>query len=266
MIAIGPPDPSGRRGLRDRDSGVGRGRDRGRTGCRAAVRALLGLAGGGGTGPGRLATGDFNGDGRPDIVTTDGDGIGATVLLGDGDGGFTPAPASPIEIAGGVIGGATVGDFNHDGKADLAIAQPGAGNVAVMLGNGGGTFRPAPGSPLTAGAQNGPDEVLVGDFNGDGNEDLVVNDLTNTSHLAILLRDGRGDFGPPIGIGVASENPGSVAAADLTGDGKPDLATTLLGGFTTSTLPGAEVLVGDGAGALPRHPARRLPLAPARWL
>src|SRR5438034_215867 len=77
---------------------------------------------------------DINGDGKLDLVTE------GSVRLGNGDGTFKPAVnfstgASPISVA--------VGDFNRDGKPDLAVANNGSGNVSVLLGNGDGTFQPA---------------------------------------------------------------------------------------------------------------------------
>ena len=97
-----------------------------------------------GAGAKGIASGDFNGDGKNDLVVTDG-GTFAYISLGNGDGTF--AHATAIKLRAGA-GGIVVGDLNGDGKADIAIANFGPqnnshGSVAVLLGHGDGTFAPA---------------------------------------------------------------------------------------------------------------------------
>jgi hypothetical protein len=101
--------------------------------------------------PQGIVTGDFNGDGIPDLATVDGnyfEGLpgDVTILLGNGDGTFRSAPTltagnSPWSIA--------IGDFNGDGKADLAIPNGNSNNVSIFLGNGDGTFVKVLASPAT---------------------------------------------------------------------------------------------------------------------
>jgi len=129
-----------------------------------------------------------------------------------------------------------VGDFNGDGKLDLAVANQDANTVSILLGDGTGNFTTAS-SPATG---SYPYSVAVGDFNGDGKLDLaVVNTDSNT--LSILLGDGTGNFtaasSPATGI-----NPLSVAVGDFNGDGKLDLAVANEGSNTVS------ILLGDGTG------------------
>jgi hypothetical protein len=110
-----------------------------------------------------VAEGDFNGDGKLDLAIVNAASNTVTVLLGNGTGGFTAAPGSPFPVGTGpqfVV----VGDFNEDGKPDLAIANSFGNNVTVLLGNGAGGFTAAPGSPFPAGAV--PSSLAVGDFNG----------------------------------------------------------------------------------------------------
>ena len=118
---------------------------------------------------------DFNGDGRLDLAVTSFGGI--SVLLGDGDGTFQPQLT--YAIPGGDPGGwgdsgIVAGDFNGDGRTDLATAD-GNGFVSVLLGNGDGTFQPA--TEYAAGYF--PGAIVAGDFNGDGRLDLAVTDQGN---------------------------------------------------------------------------------------
>ena len=154
-----------------------------------------------------MAVADFNGDGKLDLVTANyGDNFSVSVLLGDGTGGFTAAPGSPF-MAGSAPGSVAVGDFNGDGKPDLAVAHNSSNNVTVLLGNGSGGFTAAPGSPFPAGS--GPDSVAVGDFNGDGKPDLAIANYIDST-VTVLLGNGAGGFTPapgspfPVGINAAT--------------------------------------------------------------
>ena len=139
-----------------------------------------------GAGPNSLAVGDFNGDGTPDLAIANTGTNNVTVLLGNGAGGFTAAPGSPIPVGADPFSVA-VGDFNRDGNPDLAIANANDYNVTVLLGNGAGGFTAAPGSPFPVGTV--PDSVAVGDFNGDGAPDLAIANVGDDT-VTVLLGDG----------------------------------------------------------------------------
>jgi hypothetical protein len=194
---------------------------------------------GAGSGPNSVAVGDFNGDGKLDLVVADyGPGnqraANVSVLLGNGDGTFQSAQTFP---AGNGSAFVTVGDFNGDGKLDLAVANYNDGTVSVLLGNGDGTFQAA----RNFGAGSGPWSVAVGDYNGDGKLDLAVADL-NSSTISVLLGNGDGTFQPARAFSVGS-NPASVATGDFNGDGKLDLVVTNFGSASIS------VLLGNGDGS-----------------
>lgn len=193
-----------------------------------------------GTNPVSVVVGDFNGDGNADLaVATSGNGFAPqsgpiTVLLGNGDGTFTAAPASPAPQ--GEPQSAVAGDFNGDGLPDLAVASWN-GTLTVLLGNGDGTFAVSATSPIPTGANS--DAIAVGDFNGDGNLDLAVANYGSNS-VTVLLGNGDGTFtvAPSPATGV---DPRAVAIADYNGDGIPDLAVANDSGSVT-------VLLGNGDG------------------
>ncbi len=186
--------------------------------------------------PQSVAIADLNGDGRFDlavpvysIFTPQAD---ANILLGNGDGTFTAAPAFPV--TGQNVNNAAVADFNGDGKPDLAISMPDANQVQVLLGNGDGTFTPM--SPVNVSAVF---VVATGDFNRDGLSDLVVVGFGSSS-VDILLGNGDGTFTPGAKISVVG--PSSVAIADLNGDGNPDMAVV------SDSSETVEIFLGNGDG------------------
>ena len=140
-----------------------------------------------GVGPNSIVAADFNGDGILDLAVLNKLNASGpiapgsvTILLGNGDGTFTPVGATPA--TGLVPVSIAVGDFNGDGKADLTTADtgilppPGESDASILLGNGDGTFASASNTPAaTLGVS--PDEVVTGDFNGAGVSDVAVGAL-----------------------------------------------------------------------------------------
>jgi uncharacterized protein (DUF2141 family) len=138
-----------------------------------------------------------------------------------------------------------VGDFNGDGKLDLAVANEASETVTILLGDGTGNFTAAS-SPPTG---NSPNSVAVGDFNGDGKLDLAVVN-TNSNTVSILLGDGAGNF--TTASSPATGNfPFSAAVGDFNGDGKLDLAVAnVCGSDPSCTSHGTvTILLGDGTGS-----------------
>jgi hypothetical protein len=194
-----------------------------------------------------VGLGDFTGNGRIDVVATEGYNTAGTdncscveVLLGNGDGTFRAPITTPLP--NGLTGYAiAIGDFNNDGKLDVAVVGEAFPNyeVAILLGNGDGTF--SAGGDYLLGAPSG--SIATGYFTGDKKRvDLAV---TNESALAVLLGNGDGTFQQP--VYYDTNFPTWVVAQDLDGDGKTDLAASN-GGVTSEYPPGVTVFKGNGDG------------------
>ena len=188
----------------------------------------------------QLLAADFNADGNLDLAVVNAIGYPSLVSLGYGKGSFS---STGNLFSQGMAEAGAVGDFDGDGKLDVAIAGGGtaaypAAGIAISLGNGDGTFRQALGSPLSFGQFLSG--VVAADFNGDGKLDLAVTDYA-TNTVLILLGKGDGTFQPPITFATGYE-PEAIVAADFNNDGKLDLAIANYGGNTVTLLLGN----GDG--------------------
>jgi hypothetical protein len=245
-----------------------------------------------------LAVADFNNDKKPDLLVsanplgTDGS---ISILLGKGDGSLE----SPIVTSTGFLNSTpyvAVGDFNGDGKLDVATGnghfstQTGtSGNVIILPGNGDGTFR----SPVTTAVPFVPHYLTTGDFNRDGKVDLaalaflyIKGGLFNAQlcayeDLETLLGNGDGtfrvsagtslphEFNCPIPAGAArNAYAPNVVVADLNNDGKPDLILpvvvpnpSLVGGQHTAIW----TFVGNGDGTFQNPQKFTLATTPS-WL
>ena len=128
-----------------------------------------------------------------------------------------------------------IGDFNSDGKRDLAIANFSSNNISILLGNGTGGFAPA----ATFIAGTNPSSLAIADFNGDAKLDLAVTNA-GSDNVSVLLGNGAGGFGVPKNFFVDA-NPSAVAVGDFNGDGKVDLVVA------NADTNNVSVLLGDGA-------------------
>jgi uncharacterized protein (TIGR03437 family) len=167
---------------------------------------------------------DFNGDGKPDLVVADFPETGPGsifILINNGDLSFKTPVSYPLP--GGALS-VTTGDFNKDGKLDLAVATNSfsngttVGGVSILLGNGDGTFRAGASYP----AGQTPTSIANADLNGDGNLDLVVNDRTANT-IGYMAGNGDGTFKPVTKL-FSATTPSFVAIGDFNNDGRPDIA------------------------------------------
>jgi len=207
-------------------------------------------------GPVSVVVGDFNGDGNLDLAVaatncnptcpsgTLGD---VSILLGNGDGTFQTHVDYPVGQAPASVG---VGDFNNDGKLDLAVVN-GGGSISILLGNGDGTFQSAA-NIATNFAEGFPETIALADFNNDHNLDMAVGypctpqciGGLEIGAIGIFLGNGDGTFQPEVDYGIDYVVT-SIAVGDFDGNGNQDLA---VGSDHSFTPGGVNILLGNGDG------------------
>jgi len=204
-----------------------------------------------------VVSGDFNSDGKRDVIVAHRDDNSLYFLSGNGDGTFKPAVK--IAIAGVTIEGSIyVGDFNNDGRPDLFLPVSSDGNVisrpVIMFGNGDGSFTihiDTSSSFNVAGTY--PRGYAVGDFNGDSKLDIVATlpGSDDSGGYIILLGNGDGTFtrGEVASGSALMHYSRWVATGDFNGDHKLDLAfADGVGAGTTTGTSELTILLGNGDG------------------
>lgn len=196
-----------------------------------------------GSRPSDIALADSNGDGVLDILTANLRSNDVSVLLGDGIGGFRAAAGSPF-AAGDEPHLIAAGNLSGDEALDLAVTSHDSNDVIVLIGNGRGDFKEAPGSPYACLKNRRPHNhgLIPGDINKDGRPDMVTANQNDNS-VSVLLAGGEGRFRPasgsPFGVGSRPYDP---VLGDVNRDGHLDIVTPNFGGGDVT------LLVGDGTG------------------
>ncbi|MGB9178835.1 MAG: FG-GAP-like repeat-containing protein, partial [Pyrinomonadaceae bacterium] len=192
---------------------------------------------------------DFNGDGKQDLAVA---GLDVEILLGNGDGSFQTGAKYPVVVGfAGIPQSIIKGDFNNDGKLDIAMSLNAPNQVGVLLGNGDGTFAQLTRFPTNSGGT--PTSLVAADFNLDGKLDLMTSDEIDCSSSCVVTRtvtlflgSGDGSFNTTQHIDVGPA-PTNLATGDFNLDGIADVAVTASAGKVFT-------LIGNGDGSFRQLP------------
>jgi hypothetical protein len=202
--------------------------------------------------PAAAALVDVNGDGFGDLLVANSADGTVSVLLGDGRGGFAPAPGSPFP-AGESPADIAVADFDGDGHLDLAFANHGTAYVTLLFGDGHGRFLHS--VRIAVRSQPHPHGIVAGDWNGDGRPALAIDSFAH-DQIEVLHNDGARRFHSAMMLPTGHHPYERLRAADLLHRGRPDLVVADYEGSAVT------ILRNEGGGAwkaappvaVPRHP------------
>jgi gliding motility-associated-like protein len=190
--------------------------------------------------PYELAKGDFNNDGKPDLIAanfTDDANQQFTLVLSNNSGSFTGSNFRNVGASTYMIDVA-VGDFNEDGNLDAVGCSPQNNNFSLVLGNGSGNFAAA--TNFNTGDQ--PRGIAVGDLNKDNNLDVIISHIGTPNDVYIFFGNGAGGFSAPTTMAMAINTGYDITVADFDGDTNPDFAI-VVASMSSSTV---QIWNGDG--------------------
>lgn len=182
--------------------------------------------------PNAVAVADFNGDGKPDLVAANQGTNTVSVLLNATAAGGTSAPsfATQQQFTDANVTALTAADMNCDGKLDLIMANSGNNTVSVLPNTTPpGAIYPSFAAMQNFGAGRGTDSVAAADVNGDGKRDIIVANSSDGTVSLLLNTTAAGASIPSFATQQtfsAGIEPNNIAAADLNGDGRPDIVVT----------------------------------------
>lgn len=198
--------------------------------------------------PNDVTIADFNGDGRPDLAFANHEVHVLTVLLGEGDGRFAPAPTVPVQSVPHPHGIAA-GDLDRDGHLDLMIDSWGQNRLELLRGDGTGRFAEWKMVPVGRHPYQRP---RIADVNRDGWPDLLASNL-DSNDLSVLLGGPNGFAPAPGSPFAAGEGPFGLAVGDFDGDRHFDVAViNSPSSAVQSGRDGLTLLLGDGSGRFAR--------------
>jgi gliding motility-associated-like protein len=188
--------------------------------------------------PYEMAKGDFNNDGKVDLVTANFNGLAnqqVSLLLNTGSGTFAGANFKNFASAINALDVA-VGDFNKDGNLDVVTCSQSNDNFSLLLGNGAGSLT----APINFAAGDLPQGIAVGDMNKDGNLDVMMTHRGTPDDVYLFLGNGAAGFSTPIIIPIATNTGWDITIADFNSDSNPDFAISTSGVYTL------QIWFGDG--------------------